>query len=162
MTSIYRLAATAAFAFLTAGGAAAAPISAAEAQKITAEVKAAEAQWNAASAARDPVKFASYYSDDATAMNPGAPVVKGRAAIEASMKQAFGDPNFTLSFAADYVGVSDAGDTAWTQGRCQVSQTDPTSHAKVDQPCAYLTIFRRDAAGAWKSVEDIATPTPKS
>jgi uncharacterized protein (TIGR02246 family) len=162
MTPIYSFAAAAAFALFAAGAASAAPISPAEAQKITAEVKAAEADWNAAGVARDPVKFASHYSEDATAMNPGAPVVKGRASIEAAMKMAFSDPNFNLTFAADYVGVSDAGDTAWTQGKCQVSETDATSHAKVTAPCAYLTIFRRDASGAWKAVEDIATPTPKS
>ena len=161
MKTIYKLATLAACAFCVAGPALAAPISKAQADKLVAEVKAVEAAWNADAATRDAAKFASHYSDDATAMNPGAPVLHGRPAIEAAMKQAFADPNFALTFAADNAGVSDAGDTAWTQGRCRVSETDPTSHARVETPCAYLTIFRRGADGAWKAFQDISTPTPK-
>jgi len=143
-----------------AGHAAAAPISEAKAASIVAEVKAVEARWSADAKTRDPVKFASYYTDDATVMNPFSAVDHGRAAIVADMKATFADPNFELSFAPDEAGVSPDGALAWTQGHCVTSQTDPSSHAKVTSACSYLTLYRRDASGAWKSFQDIATPTP--
>jgi ketosteroid isomerase-like protein len=95
-------------------------------------------------------------------MNPFAPVDHGRAAVVADMKASFADPNFALSFAPDAAGVSPDGALAWTQGHCATSQTDPATHAKASSACSYLTLYRKDAAGAWKAFQDIATPTPGS
>ena len=145
---------------LTADYAVAAPISKGEAASIIAAVKAVEARWSQDVATRDPVKFASYYTDDATVMNPFSTVDHGRAEIVADMKATFADPNFALSFAPDDAGVSPDGALAWTQGHCVTSQTDPSSHAKVTSACSYLTLYRKDSSGAWKSFQDIATPTP--
>jgi uncharacterized protein (TIGR02246 family) len=141
---------------LIAGQAAAAPV---DTGKIAAAIKALEAQWSASIASRDPVKFASFYSDDAVFMNPGAPIAHGRAEIVAAMKQAFSDPNFSLVFAPDRVEVSAAGDLAATQGRCTESESDPATHAKITQACAYATVYRPQADGSWRAVIDIDTPS---
>jgi ketosteroid isomerase-like protein len=147
-------------ALFAAGQAAAAPLSTAESNAIIAAVKAIEVKWNEDIKTHDPATFASYYSVDATVMNPFAPVDHGRAAVEADMKAAFADPNFALSFAPDDAGVSPDGSMAWTQGHCQTGQTDPTTHAKAVSTCSYLTLYRQDESGAWKAFEDISTPTP--
>lgn len=147
-----------------AGQATAAPISKAKADKIIAAVKAGEAQWNADAKSRDAARFASHYADDATVMDPFEAPIHGRAAVEAGMKQTFADPNFTLTFAADSVGVSPDGTWAYTQGHCTETETDAASHAKVTNACSYLTLYRKEADGSWKAVEDIASPAapPKS
>jgi len=156
MKPILRITLAAACAALTAGPALAAPVDAA---KIIAALKAGEAQWNADSAARDPVKFASHYDDNATVMDPGSAPMHGRAAVEASMKQTFADPNFTLSFAADNAGVSSDGTLAWTQGHCTETESNPTTHARVTNPCSYVTVYKLEADGSWKAIEDIASPS---
>jgi len=154
------LIAVAAGAVFIAGGVSAAPISKAESAKLIAAVKATEARWSSETKSKDPAKFASYYTDDATVMNPGSAVTHTRAGAEAAMKQAYADPNFSLSFGPDEAGVSPDGAMAWTQGHCVVTQSDPGTHAKVTQNCSYVTLYRKDASGAWKSFQDISTPTP--
>jgi uncharacterized protein (TIGR02246 family) len=152
--------AVAAAGLFAADYAVAAPISKAETTRIVAEVEAVEVAWNKDIATHDAARFASYYTDDATVMNPFAPVDHGRAAIVADMKATFADPNFALSFAPDDAGVSPDGALAWTQGHCMTSQTDPATHAKTTSACSYLTLYRRDARGTWKAFQDISTPTP--
>jgi uncharacterized protein (TIGR02246 family) len=147
----------AATAALAAAPAFAAPIDSA---KIIAALKAGEAQWNADIVARDPVKFASHYDDAATAMNPGEPPTHGRAAIEASARQAFADPNFTQTYVVDDAGVSADGTMGWTQGHCTETDTNPTTHARGVHACASLTLFKLEADGSWKAIEDIDTPIP--
>jgi len=147
----------AATAALAATPALAAPVDTA---KIIAALKAVEAQMNADIVARDPVKFASHYDDAATGMNPGEPPIHGRAAIEASAKQAFADPNFTQTYFVDDAGVSADGTLGWTQGHCTETDTNPRTHARSVNACAYLTLFKLEADGSWKAIEDIDTPIP--
>jgi uncharacterized protein (TIGR02246 family) len=149
----------AAGALFAAGAASAAPISKAQADKIIAAVQAVEAQWNEDIKTRDPAKFASHYTEDGTLISPGDPVANGRAAIEAAMKEAFSDANFTLAFKAEDIGVSPDGRLAYTQGACLVADTSPTTHAKEQIACRYVTVYRLEG-GIWKAVEDISTPTP--
>jgi uncharacterized protein (TIGR02246 family) len=132
--------------------------------KITDALKAAEAQWNADIKARDADKFASHYTDDATVINPYAPPVHGRAAVAAAMKPFFADPNFGLTFAADSVGVAPSGDLAYTQGHFTETESDAKTHAKVTNTGSYVTVYKPQADGSWKAVEDIASPDtpPKS
>jgi uncharacterized protein (TIGR02246 family) len=152
--------AVAAVGLLAAEYAGAAPISKAQADRIAAEIKAVEARWNADIKAKDPVKFASYYTEATTMIDPFAAPLHSRAAIAAAMKDAFADANFTLSFSADEVGVAPDGAIAWSQGHCVETETDATTHAKTTILCNYVTVYRREPDGAWKAVEDIATPAP--
>jgi uncharacterized protein (TIGR02246 family) len=128
--------------------------------RIEAHLRGIETRWNADIVARDPVKFASYYDDHATLINPGALPLVGRNAIQAGMARAFADPNFSLRFAADDAGVSRDGQMAWTRGHCVVTETDPASHAKVTENCTYVTVYVLEADGSWKAMQDISTPAP--
>lgn len=121
-------------------------------------IKAGEAQWNADIAARDAARFAGHYAADAVVMNPGADAVHGAQAVQTGMVEQFKDPNFTLVFAADRVDIAAGGDMAYTQGHFTVSQTDPATHAKAMQSGSYVTVYRKQADGSWKSVADIASP----
>jgi uncharacterized protein (TIGR02246 family) len=152
--------AVAASGLLAADYASAAPISKAQTGHIAAEIKTVEARWNADIKARDPVKFAGYYTDATTMIDPFTAPLHSRAAIAAAMKTSFADPNFSLVFAADEVGVSADGAVAWSQGHCAETETDATTHAATTNLCNYVTVYRREPDGAWKAVEDIATPAP--
>jgi uncharacterized protein (TIGR02246 family) len=140
-----------------ANAASAAPVS--EADKIIAAVQAVEAQWNEDIKTRDPAKFASHYTEDGTLISPGQPLAHGRAEIEAAMKQAFSDPNFSLTFKADDVGLSPDRRIAFSQGGCLVTDTSPFTRAREQIHCSYVTVYVQQG-GTWKAVEDISTPTP--
>jgi ketosteroid isomerase-like protein len=126
--------------------------------KIASDLKAGEVQWVSDLAAKDAAKDAGHYDDNATLMAPGQAPVKGKAAIQQTMGEQFKDPNFSLTFTADDVFVNAAGDLGYTQGHFTETDTNPVTHARETSTGAYLTVYRKEADGSWKAVEDIATP----
>ncbi|HEY3888062.1 MAG TPA: SgcJ/EcaC family oxidoreductase [Caulobacteraceae bacterium] len=151
--------ATTVLVFLLASACNAAPVDTA---KEAAAVRATEVQWNADSAARDPARFASYYTADAVDIGPGSDPLRGPAAIQAGMTQAFKDPNFSLTFAADKVEIAAGGDMAYTQGHFTETETSAGAQAKLVQSGSYVTVYKKQADGSWKAVADIASPGPPS
>jgi uncharacterized protein (TIGR02246 family) len=121
-------------------------------------LKTLEGQWVSAWAAHDVAKTASYYSPDATLMLPGAPVMNGTAAITGGLTETFKDPAFKLEFKADQALVSASGELGYTRGSFTQTSTDPATHKPKTVKGAYVTVFRRQADGSWKAVQDIASP----
>jgi uncharacterized protein (TIGR02246 family) len=130
--------------------------------KETAAIRATEVQWNADAAARDPAKFASHYDADAVDIAPGADPAHGPAAIQANMTEAFKDPNFSLTFAADKVEIAAGGAMAYTEGHFTESETSPGAQATLIQSGSYVTVYKKQADGSWKAVADIASNGPPS
>jgi uncharacterized protein (TIGR02246 family) len=123
-------------------------------------LKAAEVQWLAAWKARDVARIASFYAPDATAMQPSLPVMHGPAAIQAGLTEAMKDPAFTITFAADTALVSKSGDLGYTRGGYTEKSTDAKTHKPVERKGGYVTVWRRQADGSWKALQDIASPGP--
>jgi uncharacterized protein (TIGR02246 family) len=121
-------------------------------------VRAVETQWVADLKTHDAAKFAAYYDAQGTSIGPGAAPATGADAIKAAMQPLFSDPNFSLVFAPDTVGVASAGDIAYTQGHFTMTLTDPATHAKTTQTGSYVTVYKKEPDGSWKAVEDIASP----
>ena len=121
-------------------------------------IRADETQWNADYAARDASKIAGHYASDAVLMNPGADAVEGQQAAQSAIADALKDPNFTLTFAPNRVDVSSDGDMAYSQGHFTFTQSDPTHHARATQTGSYVTVYKKQSDGSWKSVADIASP----
>ena len=130
--------------------------------KIIDAIKTDEVHWNADWKSGDPAMIAAHYAPDAVVMFPGAPAAVGSAAIEASVKQAMGDPGFTLTFASDKVDVAASGDLAAAHGTYKQTATDPKTKAVVSETGSYVTVYKPRADGAWKAVWDINTPGPAS
>ncbi len=152
------LAGAGALALIGACHPAAAPASQVDTAKIAADLKAGEAQWNLDLASKDAARDAAHYDDDATVMAPGFAPMRGKATIQATMGQVMTDPNFSLAFTADNVVVSPSGEMAYTQGHFTQSESDAKTHAKVTSTGSYVTVYKKEADGSWKAVEDIATP----
>ena len=90
-------------------------------------------------------------------MFPGSAAVSGdgvRKAYEAALK----DPNFTVSFASDKIDAS--GELAYARGHLQETDTDPATKQKASHTGSYVTIYKKQADGSWKVVEDFATADP--
>jgi len=124
---------------------------------VTDAIKADEKAWNEQFKAKDLEKLVGHYASDATAVFPGAAAVTGdgvRKAYEAALK----DPNFTVSFASDKIDAS--GDLAYSRGHLQETDTDAVTKQKASHSGSYVTIYKKQADGSWKVVEDFATADP--
>jgi uncharacterized protein (TIGR02246 family) len=125
-----------------------------------------EAAWAKEAAAKDVDKIVSHYTDDATLGVSGMPAMKGRDAIRAAWAGMVSDPNFKLDFSAERVEVSADGGTAYTRGPYQLTVSNPKTKKPVTDKGSYLTVFKKQADGSWKAVEDftasqIPPPAPR-
>jgi len=67
------------------------------------------------------------------------------------------DPAMSLKFQADRVEVAKSGDLAYTQGTYSMAMTDPATKNVVNDHGSYVTVYKKQADGSWKSVSDIVT-----
>jgi uncharacterized protein (TIGR02246 family) len=118
-----------------------------------------ETQWNADYKARDAAKLIAHYAPDAVLMTPGNAVMSGTDALNKGLKDLVADPALDMHFSAEKVGVSASGDLAYTRGPFKLTVTDSTTQKPITLTGSYVTIYRKQADGSWKAVEDIATPT---
>ncbi len=131
---------------------------AADASQVEKALRDTETQWNAEYKAKDLAKITAHYAPDATLMQPGAPLMTGADAINKGLKEFLADPAMKLEFTADKVDVSASGDVAYTRGHFSVTQTNPATKRAETETGAYVTVYKKQADGAWKAVEDIASP----
>ena len=119
-----------------------------------------------AAEAKDLDRYVSFYDADAVLFWPGAPMVRGRAAIREFMQTFLSMPAFSLSFETAEVHVSRAGDLAYSYGTNRVSLVGPNGERMKDRG-KYLTVYRKQPDGTWKVVADIGNsdlpaPVPDS
>jgi ketosteroid isomerase-like protein len=70
------------------------------------------------------------------------------------------DPNLKITFAADRVQVAASGDLAYSRGHYTMQLTDKGTSKPVTSTGSYLTVYKKEADGSWKAVEDFITPGP--
>lgn len=107
-----------------------------------------------AAKAKDLDRYVSFYADDAVLLWPGAPMVKGRAAIRKFMQVFFSMPDFSLSFETAHVEVSLSGDFAYTCGTNKVTLAD-LNGKRIKDSGKYLTVYKKQSGGTWKVVADM-------
>lgn len=117
-------------------------------------VKDVEAAWVKDAAAKDADKWASYYTDDASGLFPGAPTVTGKAAIKAALTPYLSDPNFSLTFQSTRAMASKGGDMVYSEGTYSMTITNPKTKKPMMDKGKYLTVFTKQADGSWKAVAD--------
>ena len=104
---------------------------------------------------KDADRIAAHYADDGSLMIPNSPVMTGKDAIGKGLKDALADPNWSLALQPVQVEVSKGGDLGYTRGTYVLIATDPASKKAVTEKGRFVTIFRKEADGAWKAVQDI-------
>jgi ketosteroid isomerase-like protein len=118
-------------------------------------IKDTETAWARDAGSKDVEKFLMYYSDDAAVLLPNAPAISGKADIRAALKPMFADANFALQFGSTKVDVAKSGDLGYSQGTYSMSVTDANTKASTMDRGKYLTIFKKQADGNWKAIEDM-------
>jgi len=116
-----------------------------------------ESAWAKEAAAKDLDKSVSHYADDAVLIMGGAPPSKGKEAIRAAWKSLLDDPNFKIDFSSDRVEISAGGDLATTKGSYTLTLTNPKTKKPVNDKGSYLTVYKKQADGGWKAVEDMTS-----
>jgi uncharacterized protein (TIGR02246 family) len=118
-------------------------------------IKDGEVAWASDWAAKDADKIISHYADDAKLMIPDMPIMKGKDAIRSGMKDMLADKNLALSFTTSEAVTSKGSDIAYTQGTYSMTMTNPKTKKPETETGKYLTVYKKQADGSWKAVEDI-------
>jgi ketosteroid isomerase-like protein len=113
-----------------------------------------EAAWVKDAATKDIAKFVAHYTDDASVLLPFTPIFTGKDAITGALKPMMADPNFSVTFLASKVDVAKSGELGYTQGVYTLITSDPKTKAPMTEKGKYLTVYRKQADGSWKAVED--------
>jgi uncharacterized protein (TIGR02246 family) len=108
-------------------------------------------------AAKNWEKLASYYAEDAVLMSPEAPAAVGTEAIKGLGKM-MADSQADLNFHANKVDVAKSGEIGYTQGAYTLTMTDPKTKKVMSEKGNYVTVYKKQADGSWKIVQDINTP----
>ncbi len=104
---------------------------------------------------RDADRIAAHYTDDGNLMVPNSPTMTGRDAIGKTMKNVVADPKWSLALQPVQVEVSRSGDLGYTRGTYVLIATDPVTKKAVTENGRFVAIFRKQADGSWKAVQEI-------
>jgi len=125
---------------------------------VTNAIKADEKKWNDDFKSKNMEGLLSHYADDAYFVAPGAPAANGTTEIRKMYSDALTDHYFEVSFASDKIDVS--GDLAYARGHFSEKYQDKKSLKIVSDSGSCLTVFKKQADGSWKAIEDFATADP--
>jgi uncharacterized protein (TIGR02246 family) len=143
---------------LAACGGGGAGVATVDREAVADTIRTSERQMLADFRSRDANKVAAHYADDAVVMITNRPSMIGREAITQGMAQSIADPAFALDFANQKTEVAASGDLAYSRGTYTVSYTHPESKSSVTEKGNYVNIYKLQADGSWKIVEDLTSP----
>ena len=64
-------------------------------------------------------------------------------------------PTSKLTFSADRVEISTSGDMATTKGSYTLTVTNPKTKKPIEDKGSYITVYKKQADGGWKVIEDM-------
>ena len=119
-------------------------------------------EWSALAAqGADVDRIVSYWSDDAKVYPPGAPILEGKQAIRNFIAASLTTPGFMVSWEPAEVVVAPGESISYTAGRNRLTFPDSSGNI-VTSLGRYVTVWRKNADGAWKCVIDIWNSAPES
>jgi uncharacterized protein (TIGR02246 family) len=132
-------------------------VSAIDIAKEEAAIRATDAAWAVAVKARDAERAASFWSDDASIIMPGAPPVEGKDAIKKFVSDALNMPDFTITWETVKIEVAASGDLAYQTARDTVTHRGPKNKLVTEHNRA-IVIWKKQVDGTWKAKLDMWTP----
>ena len=122
-------------------------------------IKADQVKWNDDFKAKNLEALLSHYADDAFFVAPGVQA-EGSTAIRKLYAGALADNYFSVELASDKVDVASSGDLAYSRGHFSEKGQDPKTKKIVSDSGWFLTVYKKQADGSWKAVEDFAAADP--
>jgi ketosteroid isomerase-like protein len=115
--------------------------------------------WAQAAAGGSVEEVLSYWADDAIVLPPDQPAVVGKAAIRDFVQQSAAIPGFSITWEPEQATIAASGDVGYLVEHNQVTFADSSGAIRTQFGKA-VTIWRRDASGAWKCVVDTWNNNP--
>lgn len=121
-----------------------------------------DAEWaENAAAGRDVEKTVSYWSEDATIVPQGQPIVHGRAAIRKYVSESFHTPGFHIHWKSARPTFSLDGQFAYMLSSTTITAPGPNGTLQTF-PSRAVTVWRHEIDGQWHCVVDIWNDAPGS
>ena len=124
---------------------------------------AADAAWSGT--VNDPEKFVAFFDEAGSFYAPDAPRATGHEAIQELFAQLGSLPNLELTWSATDAVVSASGDLGYTVGSYRMMFDSPEGKRMMEMG-KYVTVWKKQADGSWKVLEDIfnndSPPAPAS
>ena len=115
--------------------------------------------WAKAAARGDLERILSYWADDAIVLEPDQHAHIGKAAIRQMVEASMKVPKFSITWGPESAVISKGGDMGYLIEHNRVTFADSTGKVHT-QFGKGVTIWRKDASGAWKCVVDIWNGNP--
>lgn len=115
--------------------------------------------WAKAAASGDVERILSYWADDAVVLEPDQRAHFGKAGIRQMVEASMKIPKFSITWGPESAVISKSGDMGYVIEHNRVSFADSTGKIQTQFGKA-VTIWRKDASGAWKCVVDIWNGSP--
>ena len=117
------------------------------------QITIADAAMQKAVADKDLDLIVSFYADDAVLLPTAEPIVVGKPAIRDEWRHILAIPDFQNRSELTRVDVSSGGDMAYSMGT-YVALMLGEDGTPASEPGKYLTVWKREAGGAWRIVAD--------
>ena len=114
----------------------------------------ADAAWAAAAASGNIDAAVAFHTADSMVFPPEQPMVSGTDAVRDLWTTMSALPGFAISWQASGAVAAMSGDIGYTWGAAQVTMNGPDGTPMTSES-KYVTIWRKDEAGAWKVAADI-------
>lgn len=114
-------------------------------------VRAVDASFQRAIAAKDLNKIMSFYAETAVLLPAAKPRLDGKAAITKEWQDLLAIPAFQNSSKLSRVEVSGSNDLAYTMGSYQTRLMGENGEI-VTEPGKWLTIWKKQADGSWRVI----------
>jgi uncharacterized protein (TIGR02246 family) len=118
-------------------------------------IREIEIEWSKAIAAKDVERCMSFYADDASALEPGKPMVTGKDAMRKGMAAFLAIPGMSITFQTAKVLVARGGDLAYTHLTYAMTVNDAKGKP-VNDTGKGVMVYRKQPDGKWKIVAEIA------
>jgi ketosteroid isomerase-like protein len=119
-----------------------------------------DADWSSVSfEGKDIERIVSYWSGDANVLQPGLPPIEGKNAIRAFITASLKIPGFKIHWVSEKPVLSPDGKMAYLLSK--VETTAPGANGSLQSTHGRsVTVWRKDADGAWRCVVDISNDAP--
>jgi ketosteroid isomerase-like protein len=115
--------------------------------------------WAQAAASGDLERVVGFWADDAIVLAPDQPAVVGKAAIREFVKQSTAIPQFSITWEPEQARIAASGELGYLVEHNRVTFADSTG-VRHTQFGKGVTIWRKDASGAWKCIVDTWNNSP--
>lgn len=117
------------------------------------EIRAADAETLKAAQAKDVDGVVSIYAENASWLPPNAPIAKGKEAIRAGWSKLLATPGFSINWQITEIGISRAGDLAYTLYAYQLAMQGADGKPVTDRG-KDMAVWKKQHDGTWKIIAD--------